>query len=272
MTRTIEAKPTVLAIHVAPGSRLPMQSVEAVVAESGRGLVGDRYHGHHERHVSIQSASQLDAAAEILGRPIDASGTRRNITISVGEIPYERGHLINVGSVQLEVFRMAAPCRLLDDEIGPGAAKSLRRRAGSVCRVLYGGTIRLGDLVDLDPRPSPVGTHQRQETTVTLENIRPADGDPVTPELIPAALTAGRFGYDDGATQEFTRDGATTYTEHGRMTEGTWYVDGQSFCSFWPPSYTGCYDITWLVEGGEISGLRFIDQRSRKQFIGRYQR
>ena len=49
-------------------------------------------------------------------------------------------------------------------------------------------------------------------------------------------------------------------------------VDGESFCSFWPPSYTGCYDITWLVEAGEITGLRFIDRLKRDQFAGRYQR
>lgn len=272
MTRPFDIEPTVQAIHIAPGSRLPMNSVDSVVAETGLGLVGDRYHGHLERHVSIQSAAQLAAAAEILGRPIDPSGTRRNITISVGDIPYERGHLINLGPVRLEVFRMAAPCRLLDDEIGPGAAKALRRRAGSVCRVIGGGTIRVGDSVELDPPLSPASAPQPRETTLTLEGITPADGDPVSPEFIPAALTAGRFRYEDGAEQEFSSDGATTYVEQGQASRGTWYVDGQSFCSFWPPSYTGCYDITWVVEAGAITGLRFTDLRSHQQSVGRYQR
>lgn len=142
---------TVTAIHVAPGSRLPMQSRDSVEAQTGLGLVGDRYHGSRDRHVSIQSAAQLSEAAEILGRPIEPAGTRRNITISIGEIPFERGRRITVGPVVLEVFRMAAPCRLLDDEIGPGAAKALRRRAGSLCRIIEGGPISLGDPVDLDP-------------------------------------------------------------------------------------------------------------------------
>jgi len=35
-----------------------------------------------------------------------------------------------IGDVELEVVRVAAPCRLLDDGIGPGAAVALRRRAG----------------------------------------------------------------------------------------------------------------------------------------------
>lgn len=146
-----DTTPSVVAIRVAPGRRLPMQVRASVVAETGLGLVGDRYHGSRDRHVSIQSATQLAEAAEILGQPIDPGGTRRNITISSGEVPFERGRRITLGPVVLEVFRMAAPCRLLDDEIGPGAAKALRRRAGSLCRIISGGEIHVGDPVELDP-------------------------------------------------------------------------------------------------------------------------
>jgi hypothetical protein len=45
----------VVAIHIAPGRRLPMRAVETVLAEAGTGLVGDRYHGSRHRHVTIQS-------------------------------------------------------------------------------------------------------------------------------------------------------------------------------------------------------------------------
>jgi MOSC domain-containing protein YiiM len=48
---------------------------------------------------------------------------------------------------------VAAPCKLLDDTIGPGAQEALRRRAGSVCRVLASGTVRVGDAVDLAVPP-----------------------------------------------------------------------------------------------------------------------
>ena len=52
-----------------------------------------------------------------------------------------------MGDVELEVVRVSAPCRLLDDGIGAGAAAALRGRAGSVLRVLSSGRIRLGDEV-----------------------------------------------------------------------------------------------------------------------------
>lgn len=144
--------PVVTAIHVAPASRLPMKSVESVVAEAGAGLVGDRYHGTRHRHVSVQSAVHLDEASDRLGDAIDPGSTRRNVTISHGAVPTAPGSRISVGDVRLEVVRIAAPCRLLDDVIGDGARTALHQRAGSICRVLAGGTITVGDpVVILDP-------------------------------------------------------------------------------------------------------------------------
>lgn len=126
-----------------------MRSVESVVAEAGVGLVGDRYHGTRHRHVTIQSQELLDRAAEILGYGFDRGATRRNLTVDAGEIPTALGVRLVIGQVALEIVRVVAPCRLLDDGIGPGAAAALRRRAGSACRVLTSGTIRVGDTVDV---------------------------------------------------------------------------------------------------------------------------
>jgi hypothetical protein len=106
--------------------------------------------------------------------------------------------------------------------------------------------------------------------TVKLDEIDATSGDPVPPELIPSALTAGTFRFENGATQVFDADGSTTYTEQGQPSQGTWYIEGPNFCSFWPPSFTGCYQITWVVESDQITGLRFADQASAAQFVGRY--
>ncbi len=135
---------------------MEMRPLESVEAEAGAGLVGDRYHGSRHRHVTVQSAEQLRAAAEIYGSPIEPQMTRRNITISAGEVPAKPGDRLTIGSVELEVVRIAAPCKLLEDVIGRGAKESLRRKAGSVCRVLEGGTITIGDPVDLQPKLNQV--------------------------------------------------------------------------------------------------------------------
>ena len=139
----------VAAIHLAPGSRLPMRATDAVAAEAGKGLVGDRYHGSRHRQVTIQSREALEVAAEKLGYPFDSGATRRNITVDSGDIPTTPGARIRIGQVELEVVRVAAPCRLMEDSVGPGATAALRGRAGSACRVLTSGTIRVGDPVEL---------------------------------------------------------------------------------------------------------------------------
>ncbi|MCT7661785.1 MOSC domain-containing protein [Mycobacterium deserti] len=149
----------VTAIHVAPGRRLPVRSLDAVVAEAGKGLEGDRYHGSRNRQVTIQSQELLDLAADELGYRFDAGATRRNLTVDAGEIPTRPGTRILIGEVELEVVRVVAPCRLLDDSVGRGAAEALRRRGGSACRVLTSGTIRLGDVVSLPE------TEKRAETS-----------------------------------------------------------------------------------------------------------
>lgn len=132
-------------LHVAKGSRLPMRAVDEVEIETQAGIVGDRYHGSKHRQVSVQSLDDLAIAAEIFGSSIPAGLTRRNITVVGGPVPRDPGSIITIGDVVLEVVRVAAPCKLLDDTIGVGAQGALRHRGGSICRVLQGGTVRVGD-------------------------------------------------------------------------------------------------------------------------------
>ncbi len=145
------SQPVVVSIHVAKGRRLPMRSVEQAEVVAARGIVGDRYEGAKHRQVSIQSLTAIGEASEVFGSPIDPALTRRNITVSAGEIPKAPGSLIRIGDLLLEVVRVAAPCKLLDDTIGPDAQVALRRRGGSICRVLESGVVAVGDGVELPP-------------------------------------------------------------------------------------------------------------------------
>lgn len=124
-----------------------MVAKSSVLAEVGLGLVGDRYHGTKHRHVTIQAHDALDEAAAELGRSFEPQLTRRNITVDIGPIPRVPGECVRIGEVELEVVRIAAPCRLLDDAIGSGAARALSKRAGTIFRILTSGEIKLGDEV-----------------------------------------------------------------------------------------------------------------------------
>ena len=107
--------------------------------------------------------------------------------------------------------------------------------------------------------------------TEKLQGIQAEDGGTVVAGDVAKAVTAGRLLYADGATQVFTIDGRTTYSERGRDSAGEWYVDEDGrFCSFWPPSYRACYALRWMVDDQRIVGLRFTGLTDGVTFEGRY--
>lgn len=133
-----------LAVSAAKGGL--MMPVDEVLAEAGQGLVGDRYLGSRHRHVSVQTVDDLAEAGQALGSAIAPLATRRNVTVSGGPLPTAPGSLMTIGAVELEVVRVAAPCRVMDEAIASGARAALRRRGGVICRILAGGVIRTGDV------------------------------------------------------------------------------------------------------------------------------
>jgi MOSC domain-containing protein YiiM len=124
-----------------------MVAVSHIDAEAGRGIVGDRHHGSRHRHVSVQSRDELAAAADAFGAPVPEGLTRRNLTLDHGAVPTEPGDRLVIGDVVLEVVRRAAPCRVMDTEIGEGARRAMHGRGGAIFRVLTPGTITVGDEV-----------------------------------------------------------------------------------------------------------------------------
>ena len=140
------------ALHVAPARRAPIEDVAAIELVAGAGVVGDRYFGTRHRHVTVQSREELDEATARRGAPVPSSATRRTITLDAGRVPTAPGDRLRIGDVTLEVVRRAAPCRVMETSVGPGAARALHARGGAVCRVLAGGTVHLGDAVDFERR------------------------------------------------------------------------------------------------------------------------
>jgi hypothetical protein len=105
----------------------------------------------------------------------------------------------------------------------------------------------------------------------SLQELRVANDEIVHADHMPTALTAGRLMFGDGATQVFTLDGHTTYTDRGRPTQGDWWVLGDGrFESFWPPDYKATYVLRWVVENGAITGLTFTEAERGTRFEGRY--
>jgi hypothetical protein len=69
------------------------------------------------------------------------------------------------------------------------------------------------------------------------------------------ALSARSVIYEDGSSQDFRVDGGTTYTKDS-PTLGHWRVQGEDYCSVWPPSDRWvCYGVDRSADGLDI---RFV--------------
>jgi hypothetical protein len=83
---------------------------------------------------------------------------------------------------------------------------------------------------------------------------------------ITQALSARVLAYGNGGMQNFRADGSTLY-ESGPPSTGRWRVEGNRYCSVWPPSELWtCYDIDRSASGLDI---RFVAD-DRTETIGRY--
>jgi MOSC domain-containing protein YiiM len=57
------------------------------------------------------------------------------------------GRQLRIGESRLEVSAVCTPCGLME-AIQPGLRRELRGRRGMLCRVIAGGTIRKGDVIE----------------------------------------------------------------------------------------------------------------------------
>ena len=75
-----------------------------------------------------------------------------------------------------------------------------------------------------------------------------------------AAMEGRRVTYTSGAWQEFRASGRTLYNA-GQDSWGYWRIEGERYCSSWPPSdLWACYDvqltddrIRFVGAGGDIT-------------------
>lgn len=98
-------------------------------------------------------------------------------------------------------------------------------------------------------------------TLVVFASSAIADEKKLTGPEITAALTDKVLTAKTDATQIFQKSGVTFYSENGSQSQGSWKVEGDKYCSQWPPNQAWpCYDV--LKDGTKItfvsdSGKRF---------------
>ncbi len=140
-----------LSITIAPGYGMDLVSLASASLVEGHGIEGDRYFGT-TRQVTVVCTGEVAKAESERGLgPMDPAHTRRNLVIDTDEIPRAHGTRIRIGQVELAVWRDCAPCEQMNDIFGDGARAALKERAGVSARVVRGGTITVGDPVNIEP-------------------------------------------------------------------------------------------------------------------------
>jgi len=152
---------TVESIHVAPGAKAPMQSVEKVEAIPGVGLEGDRYalklgtfyKPQPDFELTLIEAEAIEAIKREYEVSMPAGDARRNVVTRGVALNHLVGREFTIGGVKIRGIRLCEPCSHLQALTERPVIKALRHRGGLRAQILSAGTIRVGDVVaDADGR------------------------------------------------------------------------------------------------------------------------
>ncbi|UWX03641.1 MOSC domain-containing protein [Pseudoxanthomonas sp. NC8] len=137
-------------IGLRPARETTMVEVDAVRATTGGGLDGDRYKGGSgERGVTLIQAEHLPVIAALAGHDALAPVIlRRNLVVSGIPLVALKGRRFRIGDVVLEGTESCDPCSRMEAALGPGGFNAMRGHGGLCARIVEGGTLHLGDVVE----------------------------------------------------------------------------------------------------------------------------
>jgi MOSC domain-containing protein YiiM len=137
-----------LGIARAPALRAALVELDEVEVAGADGVRGDARGRKADRQVTVLFREGWESACGELGVMLPWVTRRANLFVE-GIAPPRKGGQLRIGDLVLQVTQETQPCHLME-----AAHRGLKRaltpdwRGGVCCRVLTGGTIRVGDRVD----------------------------------------------------------------------------------------------------------------------------
>ena len=137
-------------IGLRPARDEVMIATEVVDAETGAGLVGDRYKGGSgKRGITLIQAEHLPAIAALAQRPdLTPALLRRNVVVSGIPLVALKQRRFRIGTAVFEGTEECDPCSRMEDALGQGGYNAMRGHGGLCARIVEGGTFGLGDALE----------------------------------------------------------------------------------------------------------------------------
>ncbi|SIS69212.1 MOSC domain-containing protein [Paracoccus saliphilus] len=145
-------------LHKTPRAFLPMKNFETLQLVAGRGIEGDRYMIGNEagfyshkpedgRQVTLFEIEALEAIRRDYGIEIAPIEHRRNVTVRGVPLNHLVFKKFWLGECLLEATRLSTPCKHIEEILGKPVFDPMVHRSGLNCRILQGGTVKVGDTV-----------------------------------------------------------------------------------------------------------------------------
>lgn len=148
----------VSALYLARVAGAPMISLHEAHLIEGRGIEGDRYYLRTGTHsddedepsyeVTLIERETIDAIRREKKLDLEAGTPRRNIVTQGFALNHLVHRTFRIGEAILYGVALREPCPTLADETSHSLMVSLIHRGGLGARIVRGGTIRIGDVIE----------------------------------------------------------------------------------------------------------------------------
>lgn len=139
-----------------PRSRAAVEVIDRAAIGIDTGVAGDhrgaiRPGKSGKRQVTIMAVEDWAATLHDLGAAVSWEQRRVNLLSEGIDLPRERGSRLRIGDVLIEITGECDPCSRMEEiAIGLKAALLPGWRGGRTAKVIEGGNVAIGDVIELE--------------------------------------------------------------------------------------------------------------------------